>query len=343
MPAYKDKIRNSWFAKFNFKDWQGNTKQKIKRGFTKKSDALAFEHEFKAKYSAMPSISLQTLATAFLDDYSINHRENTFISAERNLRLYILPYFPKMPIESITPLIIRKWQRIIIERGLAKSSMHAIQTTFKSLMKFAVKYYNLPKSPLDNADTLGEISTRPTFIELGEWKRIDEVIEKKHDKAFYNLLFWSGIRIGECRGLTPQDFDFDKNEISINKQLSGTKVIPPKTKGSYRTVSMPQFVMNTVKDYFDSLIECPEYPFAVLSVPTQSKRLKAYCKKAGIKDINIHALRHSHASLLIRLNVPITVISKRLGHSSPTMTLRIYSHAYNDDMQNVGTMLENLK
>jgi integrase len=47
--------------------------------------------------------------------------------------------------------------------------------------------------------------------------------------------------------------------------------------------------------------------------------------------------------LVIRQNVPITVISKRLGHSSPTMTLRIYSHAYNNDMQNVGNMLENLR
>ena len=51
-----------------------------------------------------------------------------------------------------------------------------------------------------------------------------------------------------------------------------------------------------------------------------------YCVKAGLKKIRIHDFRHSHASLLLSKNVPITVISERLGHSDINMTLNTYFH-----------------
>lgn len=343
MPAYKDKNRGTWYAKFNFKDWQGKTRQKIKRGFAKKSDALDFEHEFKAQYSQLPSITLQTLATAFLQDYRVNHRANSLRLAERNTRRHILPYFASTPVDKITPLMIRKWQTQIRGLDLSESTKSGIQTTFKTLMRFAVKFYNLPRSPFESADKLGNIETRPVFITLEEWKKVDDSITDLHDKAFYNLLFWTGIRLSECRGLQPADFDFGQCEINITKQLNGKTLTPPKTKGSVRVVSCPKSVMQLAKQYLDSYIEVPAMPFALYSPEWLNIRFKKYCQRVGLSGVTIHALRHSHASLLIKQNIPITVISKRLGHSSPTMTLRIYSHAYSDDLQSVGEILENLK
>jgi integrase len=63
---------------------------------------------------------------------------------------------------------------------------------------------------------------------------------------------------------------------------------------------------------------------------TYQRYFAKYTDMAGIKHIRIHDLRHSHASMLIHLNVPITAISKRLGHSTVKMTLEKYAHCYSD-------------
>jgi integrase len=63
-----------------------------------------------------------------------------------------------------------------------------------------------------------------------------------------------------------------------------------------------------------------------LSQTTVGRRKDEYCIKAKVKRIRIHDLRHSHATLLLYRNVPITVISNRLGHADISMTLNTYSH-----------------
>lgn len=74
MPAYRDK-KGKWFAKFQIKTYSGKSKQIFRRGFAKKADALAFEHDFKAQYTYLPSISLERLSKAFLTDYGINAQQ----------------------------------------------------------------------------------------------------------------------------------------------------------------------------------------------------------------------------------------------------------------------------
>ena len=58
-----------------------------------------------------------------------------------------------------------------------------------------------------------------------------------------------------------------------------------------------------------------------------SSKCSLIAKKAGMKSVSLHTLRHSHGSLLLSAGVPLPVVSKRLGHSSPHVTAMIYSHA----------------
>ena len=78
-------------------------------------------------------------------------------------------------------------------------------------------------------------------------------------------------------------------------------------------------------------------------VPTTIGRKRdMYCKKLGVKKIRIHDFRHSHASLLISKGVPITMISKRLGHSNIEMTFNTYAHLIPEDEDKAINALENL-
>lgn len=343
MPAYKSSS-GKWYCKFYTKDWQGVQKQILKRGFRTKKEALAYEHNFKAKNKGLPSMSLQTLSDEFLSDYRVNHRNNSYLIAEANLRLHILPYLGELSVDDITPIKIRKWQTQISSEGWAQSTLFSIQTTLKLLFRFGIKYYGLPESIL-RMDSMGHKEIRLTFLELDEWKRLDAVIKDKHDKALFNLLFWSGMRIGEARGLSEESFDYTKGTVSIIRQYdSKLKALAPlKTPKSKRVLALPVPVLELVKEYFGSYHTVPELPFTIKAVRQIQKDFSDYCEKAGLHGLSLHSLRHSHASLLIKQGIPINAIAKRLGHANPAMTLRVYSHVYGDAEDEIAKILNGIK
>ena len=67
-----------------------------------------------------------------------------------------------------------------------------------------------------------------------------------------------------------------------------------------------------------------------------------YAKKANLKHIRIHDFRHSCASLLINQNMPITLVSKYLGHSKVSITLDTYSHMYKSDLNTLTNYIDSL-
>lgn len=114
------------------------------------------------------------------------------------------------------------------------------------------------------------------------------------------------------------------------------EITTPKNKASYRRVMMPKNLVDIISQY---KIKCEsEYEFnddffvfggkLPLVDQTIRRRLDSYAKKAGVKQIRIHDLRHSHASLLINKGQNILIVSKRLGHSDITQTLNTYSHLF---------------
>ena len=340
MPAYKS-ANGKWYCKFYSKDWQGNRKQILKRGFATKREAQSYEHEYKTKNTAIPSMTLQMLSDEFLGGYKASHRNNSYLIAEANLRLHILPTLGEIMLDSLNLLKIRKWQVKMTKTDLKESTLHSIQTTLKKVLRYGIKYYGLSAKIL-NLDALGKRTSRMTFLELDEWNKLDYYIVDEHDNALFNLLFWSGIRIGEAMGLSEDDIDFEKNEISIRHQWDTKlkKIMPLKTAKSERKIVLPQFVIDLIKEYFGNYHTLPDYPFAIKNVRTIQKDLQDYCRIADITGISIHSLRHSHATLLIRNNVPIPAISKRLGHSNPATTLRVYSHVYKEADSEIAKMLE---
>ena len=344
MAVFKDTARGTWYAKFYYTDWQGKRRQTLKRGFIKKSDAQKYEKDIKDRSTQSPTLSLNELSKHFLDDYKLHRRPNSYKLTDNNLRLHILPYVGKLPVNEITPLTVRTWQNEILKTDLSKSTIHAINTTFKTIMTYAVKYFNLAYSPFMRCEPIGKIEGKHNFIPLDDWGRLMAVIDNKHDRAAFSLLYWSGVRVGELQGLTPADIDFNNNTININKQYSSDnkEIAPLKTDKSKRVIAIPDFCMDIVKAYFNALVEIPPYPFTLHTSRGLNYRLKQYCIKADICPVSVHALRHSHASLLIKQGIPVNLISERLGHATPTVTLKIYSHVYENQDNELAKLLHTL-
>ena len=159
-------------------------------------------------------------------------------------------------------------------------------------------------------------------------------------------LYWTGMRSGELLALSIEDIDFNKKTIRINKtyfRRNGKDHIgTPKTKTSNRTIVMPDFLAEELKEYVDMIYMVkPTERLFQISKHQLSYALDKGAKLAGIKKIRVHDLRHSHVSLLISLGYNAVEIGARLGHSSREITLR-YAHLFPDSQNEMAATLDML-
>jgi len=152
---------------------------------------------------------------------------------------------------------------------------------------------------------------------------------------FILLIIKSGLRFSEALALTPNDFDFSTQKLSISKTWNYKH-----SKGGFQSTKNKSSVRKVQLDWktamqFSQLtknkdIEKPIFVNGRVFNSTVNNRLKALCLKADIPVITVHGLRHTHASMLLFGNVSIASVAKRLGHSSMTTTQETYLHIINE-------------
>lgn len=185
-----------------------------------------------------------------------------------------------------------------------------------------------------------EIWTKEEFQQF-----LDCLMDKRVSWLAFQILFWTGIRIGELLALTFADIDLDRKIISINKSYQRLKrkdvITPPKTPKSNRKVNIPQFLVEDIQDYKESLYD-PQPDDRVIPVAKTflEKEMQRGIKLSGMKKIHIHSLRHSHASLLIEMGFSPKEIAERLGHENIETTLNTYSHLYPDKQERLADRLD---
>ncbi|WP_251939703.1 site-specific integrase [Limosilactobacillus reuteri] len=150
---------------------------------------------------------------------------------------------------------------------------------------------------------------------------------------FILLVSKTGLRFAEALALTPENFDFERQQIIVNKSWNYKTPIgnfqKTKNESSNRVVMVDWHLMNQ----FKSLIRNKESDWPIF-VPhnkrvfnsTVNGLLEKYCYKLDIPTISVHGLRHTHASLLLYEGVSVASVAKRLGHANTTTTQETYIH-----------------
>lgn len=158
---------------------------------------------------------------------------------------------------------------------------------------------------------------------------------------FVLLLAKTGMRFAEGIAITPADFDWATNQLTINKTWDyktnkGFK--KTKTESSVRKIVLDWQIIGLFKPLIENLD--PNEPIFVEKFPNGTYKaqfnstynifLVAKCKALGIPEISLHALRHTHASVLLAEGVSIHTISARLGHANVGVTQETYAHVLDD-------------
>lgn len=151
---------------------------------------------------------------------------------------------------------------------------------------------------------------------------------------FILLVAKTGLRFSEALALTPKDFDFSHQALSVSKtwDYKGEGgFLPTKNKSSVRKVQIDWQMVIQFSELIKGLPEDePIFVKKKVYNSTVNDILSRYCKEINIPEISIHGLRHTHASILLFAGVSIASVARRLGHSSMTTTQKTYLHIINE-------------
>lgn len=356
MPAYYNDESKKWYCKFYYKDWQGNRKQKKKSGFERKKDALEWEQSFLEKLAGDPDMTFFSLVELYLADRKQHAKYTTYYTKKNRIEAWILPYFQNKAVNDISPADIRQWQGKLKESHTKKGTplspgyMKTIWNELSSIFNFAVRFYSLSANPCHTAGNIvGKVKKTVNFWTKEEFDRFTSTFDKLDPNyPLFMTLYYTGMRIGEARALTLADIDFDNNIIHINKTYSmnngRTAVITtPKTSKGIRDILIPNFLCELLKRHMERYYKpTPDTRVFPSAKTVYFGSFKEHIKLSEVKDIRLHDLRHSHASLLIDLGFPVLLISERLGHEDPSITLKTYSHLFPSKQEELVAKLEQL-
>lgn len=307
MPAYKDKAKGTWYASFYFENWTGKKEKKMKRGFKTKREALEWERTFLQQQTADLDMTFESFVALYAADVKGRIKENTWGTKEHILYKKLVPYFGKRKMSEIGSKEVMAWQSEMLnyrdKNGKPYSPVYlkTLHNQLSAVFNHAVRHYKLKTNPAAQVGNMGKAKGREMlFWTKAEYlKFADAMMDKPLSYYAFEMLYWCGIREGELLALTPGDFDFEKQTVSISKSYQRIKgqdvVTDPKTAKSNRIIQMPAFLCEEMEDYIKSLYAAePTDRIFPVTKSYLHREMDRGAKAAGVKRIRIHDLRHPY-------------------------------------------------
>ena len=230
-------------------------------------------------------------------------------------------------------------------KGLRGSTTLTALRPLSRILAHAARRGAIPGNPCSQLER-GERPTlddqRPKrILTLEEMQAIIDRADCELYRCLLELMLAAGLRIGEALGLAVCDLDREHSLIRVEYQLGrdGART-PLKTAESRRAIDIPPQLTRRLLalvaergDLFNpSALVFASRTGTGLERKVAREALKRAVKAAGIaaSEPALHDLRHSHASMLIALDVPVVDVQRRLGHRKPDTTLRVYAHQWKE-------------
>ena len=265
---------------------------------------------------------------------------------EMCVRREIKPALGKLVMKDVTPGRIQAFYDRLAKDGQSKWQIQFIHRTLKKALKHAVGLGLLSSNPTDAVIRPVPKQEEMQILNEGQVNQLLASASGHRLEALYYLAISTGARIGELLGLKWDDVDFNQRTVRFLRQIKykpGELLIfsDLKTKYSRRTVDLGASTLGQLRVHqerqwlektamgegwanndlvFTTTVGTPIYPRNML------REFKTQLERAGLQEIRFHDLRHTAAALMLNHNVPVIVVSRRLGHSRPSITMDIYGH-----------------
>ena len=334
--AYFRKRDNGWEYRISYKTPDGEFKQKSKSGF--KTKALANQAAIEVERQLQNRIYIDdniTLLDYFKKWSEIHKKPNVSTTTWKSYEITykkIRLYFKNTKLNKITSSM---YQEVInsYAQTHAQETVERFNVHVKSAVAMAVHEGIISRNFCTfskvNSQNKG-IEPETKFLEVEEYLKLLEITSQKIEYQSYFILYIiavTGVRFGECLGLTWDDIDMQAKTISVNKTWdyhtnNGFK--PTKTKSSIRKIPLDQHSLLLLKKYKKDYWQ--ENDENRIFSKISNNGVNNTLRKIVGRNVHAHSLRHTYASYLISKEVDLISISKVLGHENLTITLEVYAH-----------------
>ena len=293
MPSYKDEKTGKWYCKFYYEDWNKEKHQKKKSGFKTKREAQAWERDFLEHHTKTSEIIMADLCDKFIENRRMVLKPKSIQSYESTIRLHIKPYIGDIKACDLTPLQIEELHKVLVSKQSVNSTDY-VHSVLSSVLNYGIKFYGLKTNPCRIVGRLKHQKSQIRFISINEFNMLLPYFNETYEVLF-SLLFWTGIRIGELRALTPKDVS--AGEISITKntvRVKGKDIIQsPKSQNGIRTVELHEKLSKMLLEYCNRIYD-KDGPIFPMSSQAIRCMLNNACVKAGLPHMRIHDMRHPY-------------------------------------------------
>ena len=327
----------TWSYKVYYYD-NGKQKAVSKSGFKTKAEAKDASVIRENEMLQGKNFSKErTFLADFMENWRKSYKENVISPKTLQQIRIVTNYVRKSYNLMLKDITHENYQEFLnkVAENHAKETVKKYHTYVKAALKYAIRTNILSVNPAEGAILKGVDSKTKKeelkFLSLDEFKALEEALVKDIRADYttrYIILFsmYTGARFGECLGLTWDCVDFENEKIKIEKGFDyqfTNDFTEGKTKSSKRTIDVSQKILTLL----DELPLNKNVVFERVSNNAVNKSLQKALLRAGIKKkVTFHALRHTHASILLSKGVQLLTVSKRLGHADPNITLQTYAH-----------------
>jgi len=280
------------------------------------------------------------------------HRLTTQDYIEGNLRRNAYPVLGDKPLSSIRPSEIQAWVMGMTDR-LAPSTVGVVHGVVSAIFRAAVRDRLIVANPCDGTRLPKTTPSRVEPLPVETVHALADAVPARY-RALVILAAGSGMRQGECLGLTVDRLDFLRRVVHVDRQLVTVTGRPsfltaPKTAASVRAIPLPQVVLDALAAHLGASPPLGDGFVFVTAAGNPIRRtafgdvwraaVKAAVAPAGT---GFHQLRHFYASLLIRHGESVKTVQARLGRASASETLDTYSHLWPDSDDRTRTAIDSV-
>ena len=378
--GYLRKKGEKWQACVDYPDPDrpGKRKRHTKNAPTKKEaqallTAMMAEHQAQPQWRKPSELLVADFVARWLstvvDPSTLAPSTKT---VKRVMASHIVTHFSKSPLVDLTPLAIQEFLKSLADAGYASRTLRAAFDTLHQVLDTAVQWNLLTLNPVDRVEPprviyrdkhpLTQASSETTADSDGPspntLQAFLDAAARDPQYALWVTLLGTGLRLGEALGLFWSDIDWDRRSLVVQRTLSPLGMLRPPKAHSQRRVAIPATVMSVLEEHHMAQRALktrtpawrtdPDYVFTTRTgLPLSAGNMRRSLRRLGAvahipPPFTPHDLRHTYATMMLEMDVHLTIVQKQLGHSSIRVTSDIYSHLSNRVQDTAGAAMDSV-
>ncbi len=292
-------------------------------------------------------ITVAELMAKWLEEVAAHRvRDTTRQGYADTIRLHILPELGAIEVQRLTTSRVQSFYARKLAAGVGPRTVQLCHLRLSQALRQAVRWQMVPANVCGNVEPPTVRYKRGGTWDADQLGRFQDAARTDGLAPLWDILATTGMRRGEALGLRWRDVDLERGTLTVAQSVVASKGVPliqaPKTTAGSRTIRILPSTVAALRAHRTAwlvrklaappelwqdhdLIICTAIgsPINPNNVQRSFDRIVA---AAGLPRVRLHDIRHSHASILLGNGVPVHVVSQRLGHANPSITLSVYAH-----------------